>query len=258
MHPVYALEPLPDPVNASLFLAGPTPREPGTPSWRPEALRILGELGYRGAVVVPEPRSGEWRHSYVDQTSWEAEMRARADLIAFWVPRELARMPGFTTNIEFGEDYDSCRCLYGRPAEAPKTRYLDVRWLDVSGCGPYARLRDLLAECVSLLREGIPRTGAERDVPLGIWRAPAFAAWYKGVRASGRTMRSFQLRYAVPQGKRHPTSPIAAFLAEAVIVPAAADVAPKTQLFLAKSDGITVLSPAPIGDEMRLRVEVDG
>jgi hypothetical protein len=257
MHPVYALESLPDPLKASLFLAGPTPRDLKTPSWRPEALRMLGELGYRGTVIVPEPRSGEWRHSYVDQTSWEAEMRARADLIAFWVPRELTHMPAFTTNIEFGEDYDSCRCLYGRPAEAPKTRYLDVRWLDVSGCGPYARLRDLLTECVSLLGDGVLRTGAERDVPLGVWRSPAFAAWYKSMRASGRALRSFQLRYAVPQGKRHPASPITAFLAEAVIAPGAADAAPKRQLFLAKSDGVTVLNPAPLGEEARPRAEVD-
>jgi len=47
MHPVYALEDLPDPCRASLFLAGPTPRDPVTPSWRPEALRLLGLHGAR-------------------------------------------------------------------------------------------------------------------------------------------------------------------------------------------------------------------
>jgi hypothetical protein len=78
MHPVYALEELPDPCSASLFLAGPTPRDPATPSWRPEAQRLLAELGYTGAVILPEPRGGGWRHSYIEQIDWEVAMRARA------------------------------------------------------------------------------------------------------------------------------------------------------------------------------------
>lgn len=237
MHHVYALEPLPDPLSASLFLAGPTPRDPGVPSWRPEALRILAELGYAGAVMVPEPRSGEWRHSYVDQTGWEAEMRARADLIAFWVPRELAQMPAFTTNVEFGEDYDSCRCLYGRPAEAPKNRYLDVRWEEVSGCRPLGSMRELLAECVGVLGGGLVRSGAERDVPLGIWRSPAFSAWYDGVRAAGHSLKSFRLLHALPEGPRHPASPIGSFLAEATVAQS-----PNKLVFLAQPDGVTLVA----------------
>jgi len=242
MHLVYALEHLPDPVAASLFLAGPTPRSAGTASWRPEALRILASLGYGGAVLIPEPRSGEWRHSYVDQTQWEAEMRARADLILFWVPRDLSDMPAFTTNIEFGEDHDSCRCIYGRPEGAPKNRYLDVRWREVSGCPPHTALADLLAEGVGLLGDGSLRHGAERDVPLGIWRCPAFAAWYGALRASGHVLRAFQLRYALPQGKRHPASPIVAFLAEAEVAHAGNGDMTETKVFLVQPGGITTLS----------------
>src|SRR5262245_1649635 len=140
MRHVYALEDLPDPCHASIFLAGPTPRDPVTPSWRPDALQLLAGRGYQGAVLIPGRRSGECRHSYVDQADWEVAMRARADIIAFWVPRELAAMPAFTTNVEFGEDYDSCRCLYGRPAEAPKCRYLDVRSQAMTGRAPHDRL----------------------------------------------------------------------------------------------------------------------
>jgi hypothetical protein len=192
--------------------------------------------------MIPEPRSGEWRHSYADQTTWEVKMRARADLIVFWVPRELAQMPAFTTNIEFGEDYDSCRCLYGRPAGAPKTRYLDVRWQAVSGGVPHASLRDLLTEGVGLLGEGALRHGAERDVPLGIWRSPAFTAWHDALRASGRVLRSFQLRYALPLGKRHVTSPILGFLTEAAVVRTGEDAVMPPELFLAQPDGVIRLS----------------
>jgi hypothetical protein len=242
MHLVYALEQLSDPIFSSLFLAGPTPRDPKTPSWRPEALRILADLSYEGAVIIPEPRSGEWRHSYIDQTTWEVEMRGRADLILFWVPRELGHMPAFTTNVEYGEDYDSCRCLYGRPAGAPKTRYLDVRWQAVSGGVPHTNLRDLLTEAVSLLSDGASRHGAERDVPLGIWRSPAFTSWYDALRTSDRVMRSFKLRYALPMGKRHPASPIFGFLTEAEIARAGDEGATVTELFLARPNEIIRMS----------------
>jgi hypothetical protein len=243
MHPVYALEPLPDPVSASLFLAGPTPREASTPSWRPEALSILAGLGYRGAVLIPEPRSGEWRHSYVDQTSWEVEMRARADLITFWVPRELGRMPAFTTNVEFGEDYDGCRCLYGRPADAPKNRYLDVRWNAVAGQAPLDSLADLLAESVRILGDGALRAGAEREVPLGVWRSPAFRRWYDALLADGRTLQAFHLHHVLPAGTRHPSAPLRAFLAEAVV--AGGDGGQERHTILAEPDAITLLSPLP-------------
>lgn len=37
----------------SIFLAGPTPRERGVVSWRPEAINLLQQFGYNGAVFVP-------------------------------------------------------------------------------------------------------------------------------------------------------------------------------------------------------------
>jgi 8-oxo-dGTP pyrophosphatase MutT (NUDIX family) len=241
MHPVYALEELPDPCRASLFLAGPTPRDPVTPSWRPEALRLLAELGYAGAVIIPEARDGEWRHSYVEQTDWEVAMRARADLVAFWVPRELAAMPAFTTNVEFGEDYDSCRCLYGRLAEAPKCRYLDVRWQAITGSAPHDSLRGVLAEAVALLGEGAERHGAERDVPLAIWRTRPFAEWYQALTAAGHTLRRFQARHVLPHGRRHPSSPLFGFIAWAAVDVAGEERIKANEIFLARPDTVAVL-----------------
>jgi hypothetical protein len=68
---------------------------------------------------------------------------------------------------------------------------------EVSGRLPHTRLRDLLTEGVGLLGEGILRHGAERDVPLGLWRCPAFTAWYDALRASDHVIRTFQLRYVL-------------------------------------------------------------
>lgn len=240
MQPVYALEPLPGPCRASLFLAGPTPRDPVTPSWRPEALRLLAGLGYAGAVIIPEARGGEWRHSYLDQINWEVDMRARADLIVFWVPRELATMPALTTNIEFGEDYDSCRCLYGRPAEARKNGYLDARWQAVSGRAPHGTLAALLGEAVALLGEGAERHGAERDVPLTVWRSDVFAEWYTGLRRARQVLEGFQVRYVLPEDRRHPASPVAGFLAWVAVGKADGDHIEAGEIFLTRSRGAAV------------------
>lgn len=43
----------------SIFLAGPTPRDQQTPSWRIEALTILDGLGFNGIVFVPESSNGQ-------------------------------------------------------------------------------------------------------------------------------------------------------------------------------------------------------
>lgn len=95
-----------------------------------------------------------------------------------------------------------------------KTRYLDVRWQAVSGNVRHTSLRDLLTEGVCLLREGALRHGAERDVPLAIWRSPAFAVWYG---ATSRVLRSFLLRYALPLDKCHRASLILGFLTDATV-----------------------------------------
>lgn len=45
---VYALESFPDSLESTVFLAGPTPRENGTASWRPKAIKYLRDAECRG------------------------------------------------------------------------------------------------------------------------------------------------------------------------------------------------------------------
>ena len=117
---VYAARP-------ALFLAGPTPRSPEVPSWRPVALRLLEELLFPGAVFVPEGAgTGGLSTSYEEQVRWEWACLERADTIVFWVPRELKTLPGFITNIEFGLYCRSGKVLLGYPPAAPKMRYLQL------------------------------------------------------------------------------------------------------------------------------------
>jgi hypothetical protein len=111
----------------SIFLAGPTPRDKGVPSWRPEALKIISDGCFDGDVFVPEWSTGEEMLDYDDQVEWEDRHLTNCAVILFWVPRDLATMPAFTTNIEFGRFVERRLCVYGRPDGSPKNRYLD--WL---------------------------------------------------------------------------------------------------------------------------------
>lgn len=109
----------------SVFLAGPTPRDKQTPSWRPEAISILKKLKYKGLVFLPEFKVRKLVADYDAQVEWEHEGLTRSQIIVFWVPRELKTMPAFTTNVEFGRFAHQHNVLYGRPSEAPGNRYLD-------------------------------------------------------------------------------------------------------------------------------------
>ena len=130
MKVIYAREMLPNAFNLvapnTIFLAGPTPRDKDTPSWRPEALEILRRLHFTGTVFVPEDK--EWGLSnviYEEQTRWEIKALARSQSIVFWIPRSLPDMPALTTNTEFGLclAFVVDRIAFGVPATAVKVKY---------------------------------------------------------------------------------------------------------------------------------------
>lgn len=121
MQTVFALQPLPK----SIFLAGPTPRDPSVPSWRPEALEILERLQFDGHVYVPESDDWASHDNYDGQIEWEINALNRASVIVFWIPRNLQTMPAFTTNVEFGLYINSGKVVVGCPYDAAKTRYLE-------------------------------------------------------------------------------------------------------------------------------------
>lgn len=125
---VWAREPIP--AGPSVFLAGPTPRAgDGVESWRPTAVDLI-ERHAAGPVTVltPESRGGKRAAHYDDQFEWETTARAAASVVLFWIPRDLATMPGFTTNVEFGHDVAVHRqVVLGCPPDCPnpeRNRYL--------------------------------------------------------------------------------------------------------------------------------------
>jgi hypothetical protein len=128
----------------ALFLAGPSPRNGIGSNWREDALAVIeAEYTRRNIntpldVYVPLPSSGVV-DDYDHQIEWEQAHLERADTILFWVPRDLDTLPGFTTNVEFGQFVNrdmwkaytgqSKLIVYGRPENAPKTKYLDKLFL---------------------------------------------------------------------------------------------------------------------------------
>jgi hypothetical protein len=133
----------------SIFLAGPTPRRPEVPSWRSEALAILQDLGFAGTVLVPERRDWSASFDYLDQVEWEFAGLEAATILAFWVPRDVDKLPGFTTNVEFGRYVGTRRCVYGRPEGAAYTCYLDWLYHKLTGRGPLETLEATLGAAMA-------------------------------------------------------------------------------------------------------------
>lgn len=139
----YSDEPVIESSN-SIFLAGPTPRDTITPSWRPEAIGILNALGFNGVVYVPEYKERKKDYDYDGQIEWEWKALEGAGVIAFWVPRKLPEMPAFTTNIEFGKWVENEKTFYGRPDWAEKKGYLDKLYKRHKAKEPFNVLQNLL------------------------------------------------------------------------------------------------------------------
>lgn len=156
MKVIYAQQPLPK----SIFLGGPSPRpwKPGGPvvaSWRPRACVILEKLKFDGTVLVPELDGVLPDDNKDAQVHWEWEGLNQATIVVFWVPRDLTRvpgledgkLPGFTTNVEFGMLVASGKVVFGYPEGAPKMRYLEML-AERYGITVYGTLQETLEEAV--------------------------------------------------------------------------------------------------------------
>lgn len=136
----------------SIFLAGPTPRDKDVASWRPEAIKILSELGFDGTVYVPEREFDDRSFDYINQYWWEREALHNASAIVFWIPRNVKTMPGFTTNGEFGK-YTALnidKIVYGRPDDSEKNKYFDLDYYVESEESYFNTLTDTLKKAMEV------------------------------------------------------------------------------------------------------------
>lgn len=137
----------------SIFLAGPTPRDENTISWRIDVCDRLEKLGFDGVVYNPEYSSWKPKSSYIDQAEWEREALIEATVILFWIPRDLKDMPAFTTNVEFGYWLHTGKVIYGRPDNSVKNKYLDWLYKVDYNKEPFNDLDKLLKEAIKMVDE---------------------------------------------------------------------------------------------------------
>lgn len=201
MDVIYAGEDAPKVISKSIFLAGPSSRGccEQDLNWRVKALRILEMLGFDGTVFVPLPRNREFQHSYINQAEWETTHLNLADIILFWVPRDLERMPGFTTNVEWGIWCGSGKVTLGYPDYAQKTRYLAYH-AEKNHIPVHHSLVENIKDVVSRLGDGSERVGGEREVPLHIWKLNHFQNWYEKQKLAGNRLDGARLLWSFRVG----------------------------------------------------------
>ena len=152
----YAQDEIPSSWDGSVFLAGPTPRSKDVPSWRPRAVEALREQWRatgtgRLVVFVPETREGGFRGGWDAQVEWEDACLNACDVIAFWVPRDMATLPGLTTNVEWGRWESSGKVVLGAPPNAANNRYL-FHYARRHGVPTAGTLDETMAAALALLR----------------------------------------------------------------------------------------------------------
>ena len=188
MEVVYAREPLPTKVLSTIFLAGPTPRSPDVPSWRPQALALLLIGGFPGHVFVPEDRGQSGMHGdWLEQVTWEDKALNRADCIVFWIPRVMADMPALTTNDEWGFWKKSGKIIGGAPRGAPHTSY-QQHYARQFNAPWYNSLPDVCEVARESVWPGAIREGWDCTVPLKMWHLPEFQRWRAAQMAAGRNL----------------------------------------------------------------------
>lgn len=199
---VHANETPPDWWDAAVFLAGPLPRTDDVASWNPEAIAHLREQWTRdGRLVVftPELRAGVLS-DYTGQIEWEHRGMHDADVVLFWVPRDLETMPAFTTNIEWGIWYGTGKVVYGAPPTAEKNEYLHYL-AEAHGVPIADRLDKTVAAALAMIGDGARREGGERSVPLLLWRAASFQTWYRAQLHAGNVLEGASLEWTFRVGE---------------------------------------------------------
>jgi hypothetical protein len=199
---VFSDHSIPQKIRSSIFLAGPSPRGSDRDDWRHRAISLLESYHYDGTVFIPIPedyfygRKGFTEcQDYMSQIDWEIYCRKIADKIVFWIPRDIkGGFPGFTTNIEFGEDLITKRIMYGRPDDADNIRYLDVRFKDQGDI--HSSLESLLQSTVYELGSGVLREGVDINIPMNIWQSYVFSQWYRSFDTKYEGLERIDIKYA--------------------------------------------------------------
>jgi 8-oxo-dGTP pyrophosphatase MutT (NUDIX family) len=134
---------------------------------------------------------------------WENEGLNQADVIVFWIPRDLKKLPGFTTNVEFGLWVKSGKVILGCPDNCPnpeRNRYL--KELAIKYNVPIANtLKETLKLALDKIGNGQLREGGESKVPLYVYQHPTFKKWLEAQKAVGNEIRDAKVLWTFFPGK---------------------------------------------------------
>ena len=184
----------PEQFQKSIYLIGPSPLSVDVQSWRPRALEILEAHEYDGVVYVPEP--------FVQgQREWELAALNRTDCAMVWLPRDMATLPGLTTNVEFGALYRTGKVVLGAPEEAPHMGYL-FSHADDEYIPQAHTLEKTIDLALTFVGAGYERNGGECEVPLHIWRTRYFQEWYTALKSAGNRLDGAKLEWVFRVGQK--------------------------------------------------------
>lgn len=203
---IYSQQPIPNTINKSIFLAGPSlrPGQEGV-SWRLKALEILKLLQYDGIVFVPEFEGGVFDENFnwTNQVNWESRCLRCADHILFHINRNIdSGLLGLTTNTEFGQWMNSGKCVLSLPLNADKTEYQKY-WAENLKVPVY---QDLFNAITHILDNQIDcyRKDGERFIPQEIFLLDRFRDWYKNMISSGNWISDAKVlnTYRIPSNNK--------------------------------------------------------
>lgn len=147
--------------SPSIYLAGPTIRISGNKDnniadkyrWRKDAVDILKKKKFNGIIYIPEYKDNikpnDW--TYNKQLDWELKAMNAADVILFWIPRDMEFTPALTTNIEFGEWMNSGKIIVGAPNNAVKNDYIKRR-CEMLGIKWFCSLRLIIGSAIKNMK----------------------------------------------------------------------------------------------------------
>lgn len=204
MNIIYSQQPIPTKTEKSIFLAGCTPRSEDVKSWRSGALNFLESIGFDGHVYVPEFEDNivQLNLDYDAQIAWENKCMNIADVILFWIPRNLTDMLGLTSNVEYGNWMRSGKIVLGYPSNAEKMRYLQYQ-ADELKIKTFNNLEAAIIYCVDLLGDGSLRMGGEVNIPLNVWNNTGFKNWYKSLKDANNILEDAKIEYTKHVGKNN-------------------------------------------------------
>lgn len=203
---VYSTEAIPNSINKSIFLAGPTLRsnQQHLISWRDKALSILETLQYDGVVFIPEARNGNFDVlDYNTITDWETKCLNIADDIIFYINRDINEgVLGLTTNDEFGYWKESGKCTLVTPIGADSVRY-QQKWAQDLKIPMYTDLYNGLKSILDGQGDGEIREAGLRYIPLSIYRLSQFQSWLSNIKAAGNYIQEAKVlkTFKAPNGK---------------------------------------------------------